>query len=106
MIGIIGAGEATIPHIRGFNERIGLEEVEFMRSTAATMKLGIQFSDWHRLGAGSFHPFGETTRRVGGVDLHHHAARYAAAGTPIDEAELSPATLAAHAGVIHARQCF
>lgn len=92
----IGVGEATIPHIRGFNTLVGLDEERFLRETDATVKLGIAFEDWHRRGAAYFHPFGETVRRIGGVDLHHYAAdgRFG----PIDLADFSPAAVAARSG--------
>jgi len=92
----IGVGEATIPHIRGFNAAIGLAEADFLRETHATVKLGIQFEHWHRLGASYFHPFGETVRRIGGVDLHHYIAE-GQFGID-DEAAFSPATIAARSG--------
>jgi len=55
-IGIIGVGEATLPHIRGFVERLGIREAEFMKATHATYKLGIDFRDFGRIGESYIHP--------------------------------------------------
>src|SRR3712207_5163524 len=57
-IGIVGVGEATLPHIRNFNERLGIDETEFMARTRATFKLGIDFVNWGRIGDSYIHPFG------------------------------------------------
>src|SRR3546814_11480289 len=37
-IGIVGVGEATLPHLRAFVETLGIDEAEFMRTTSATYK--------------------------------------------------------------------
>ena len=62
-IGIIGVGEATFPSIRGFHERLGIDELEFLRATHGTYKLGIEFRDWYEVGDRYFHTFGNFGRR-------------------------------------------
>jgi tryptophan halogenase len=74
-IGIVGVGEATLPHIRHFNERLGINEAEFMAATRATFKLGIEFRDWGKKGDNYIHPFGSFGRGSGEVDFHHYWTR-------------------------------
>jgi tryptophan halogenase len=89
-IGIVGVGEATLPHIRFFNRRIGIDERELMAKTQATFKLGIEFVDWARIGDSYIHPFGAYGSRIAGVPFHHYWLRQRAAGeqVPIDEYSL------------------
>ncbi|HEV7605904.1 MAG TPA: tryptophan halogenase family protein [Steroidobacteraceae bacterium] len=79
-IGIVGVGEATLPHIRFFNKRIGLDERELMARTQATFKLGIEFVDWARLGDSYIHPFGAYGSRIAGVPFHNYWLRQQRAG--------------------------
>jgi tryptophan halogenase len=79
-IGIVGVGEATLPHIRAFNDRLGIAESDFMSWTRATFKLGIEFRDWGRVGDSYVHPFGTFGRGQGEVDFHHHWTRLRLAG--------------------------
>ncbi|ADG10518.1 tryptophan 7-halogenase [Caulobacter segnis] len=74
-IGIVGVGEATVPHIRHYNARLGLDEADFMRKTQATYKLGIEFCDWGRKGEAYIHPFGAYGHAIGGIPFHQHWLR-------------------------------
>jgi tryptophan halogenase len=71
-IGIVGVGEATLPHIRGFVERLGIDEAEFMQATHATYKLGIDFRDFGHIGESYVHPFGTFGEEAAGVPFHHY----------------------------------
>jgi tryptophan halogenase len=79
-IGIVGVGEATLPHIRFFNRRIGIDEPELMAKTQATFKLGIEFVDWARIGDRYIHPFGAYGSKIAGIPFHHYWLRQALAG--------------------------
>ena len=76
-IGIVGVGEATLPHIRFFNRRIGIDEPELMAQTQATFKLGIEFVNWARVGDSYIHPFGAYGSKIAGVPFHHYWLRHA-----------------------------
>jgi tryptophan 7-halogenase len=94
-IGTVGVGEATVPHIRFFNAKLGIDEADFMARTKATFKLGIEFCNWGRIGDSYIHPFGVFGQEIDGVAFHHHWARMHRAGNldPIDAYSL-PVTAA------------
>ena len=88
MIGTVGVGEATIPPIRHFNQRLGIDEATFVKETAGSYKLGIEFVDWSRLGHSYFHPFGQYGAEFDSVPFYHFWMRENLAGRiqePIDE---------------------
>ena len=97
-IGIVGVGEATVPHIRFFNQSLGLDEADFMRKTHATFKLGIEFIDWARPGDSYIHPFGDYGLAQQGVRFHHRWNRLRLAGDDTQIDEYSLPIVAARAG--------
>ncbi len=70
-IGTVGVGEATLPHIRYFNNSLGFDEAEFMRATKATFKMGIEFCDWGKIGDRYIHPFGDYGKPINGIPFYH-----------------------------------
>ncbi|GGB29947.1 tryptophan halogenase [Sphingomonas metalli] len=98
-IGVVGVGEATLPHIRAFNERLGIAEADFMARTRATFKLGIEFRDWGRIGDSYVHPFGTFGSGTGAIDFHHYWSRLLAEGADLPHLDaLSYACALARAG--------
>lgn len=83
-IGTVGVGEATLPQIRYFNEALGIDEVEMMARTSATIKLGIEFCDWGKVGDRYFHPFGAYGDTIGPAHFHHYWVKANAAGKAAD----------------------
>src|ERR1700681_4352390 len=79
-IGIVGVGEATLPHIKIFNDMLGIDEAQFMRETRATFKLGIQFCNWDQPGDCYIRPFGAFGGPWGGGECQHHCLRAQQAG--------------------------
>lgn len=69
-IGTVGVGEATVPHIRFFNSRLGIDEADFMTRTRATFKLGIEFVNWSQPGDSYIHPFGAFGQDEEGLAFH------------------------------------
>lgn len=74
-IGIIGVGEASIPPMQEFHKIIGFNEVEFIKSSQASFKLGIEFSGWGSADSRYFHPFGSYGREFDSVAFHQYWLR-------------------------------
>ncbi len=79
-IGTVGVGEATIPQIRRLNGVLGLDEDDFVRATNGTFKLGIEFSNWGRVGDRYLHTFGDPGINLASLHFHHYWLRAHAGG--------------------------
>ena len=97
-IGTVGVGEATIPHIRQFNALLGIDENDFIRTTQATYKLGIQFTGWGTETSSYLHPFSTLGCDINGLDFHHFWLKARESGGVDHLDNFSPATVAALAG--------
>lgn len=71
-IGTVGVGESTLPHIKQFNDLLGISESEFIQATDATIKLAIQFKDWANINDVYMHPFSDIGHVTQGIDFHHY----------------------------------
>jgi len=97
-IGTVGVGESTIPHIRHFNQFLGIDENVFVAETKATFKLGIAFKNWGALGSDYIHPFGPLGHDINGVEFHHYWLRMLSEGMNYSLDHYSFAAMAARAG--------
>ena len=97
-IGTVGVGEATIPSILTFNNMLGIDENALFAKTHATVKAGIEFVNWGRLGERYLHPFGDFGPDIETLPLHHHWLRAKAAGYSRDLSEFAIMVHAARSG--------
>ncbi|WP_346837701.1 tryptophan halogenase family protein [Microbulbifer sp. SAOS-129_SWC] len=88
-IGTVGVGEATIPTIRNFYHQLGLQDLDVIRATGATCKLGIEFRDWHRPGSKFIHPFGLYGQSLRGIDFHQFWLKLRRMGAAADLGDYS-----------------
>ena len=97
-IGIVGVGEATVPHLKLFNQVLEIDESEFVRKTRGTFKLGIQFRDWGRLGDEYIHSFGTIGHDLGMLPFHQYWIKAFNAGLADDLGTYSLNAVAAPRG--------
>lgn len=88
-IGTVGVGEATIPSIRRFYHALGMQDLEVLKATQGTCKLGIEFKNWHTQGESFLHPFGLYGQSVQGVPFHHYWLKMKQLGFASDFADYS-----------------
>ena len=97
-IGTVGVGEATVPHLKLFNQILGIDEIEFVKSVKGTFKLGIQFVDWGRIGDRYLHGFGTIGHDFGFLPFHQYWLKQFLAGKADAVGAYSLNTLAATLG--------
>jgi tryptophan halogenase len=97
-IGTVGVGEATVPHLRAFNQSLQIDEIEFVRAVRGTFKLGIQFVDWGSTGSSYVHGFGTIGHEYRGLPFHQFWTRLHLLGKARDIGEYSLNTAAAPRG--------
>lgn len=98
-INTVGVGEATIPNFVDFNRNLGINDIDLIKATQATFKLGIEFENWHSLNSRFFHPFAAFGAPMQGVEFHQYINRLHAIGTALNIEDFCfAASLAKHGG--------
>ncbi len=89
-MGTIGVGEATIPTLRRFYKKLGFTDIEVLKATNATCKLGIEFKGWSGDESAFIHPFGLFGQEVNRVPFHHYFTKLHQTGdkTPFSDYSL------------------
>jgi tryptophan halogenase len=96
-IGTVGVGEATIPALHTFHNLLGINEAEFMATTNATFKLGINFEGWKNIGEDYFHSFGSTGNDHWSAGFQNFWLKARAQGLTRTYTDYNPETVAAFA---------
>jgi len=97
-IGTVGVGEATVPHLKLFNQVLEIDEIEFIKQVQGTFKLGIEFVDWGRLGDRYIHGFGAIGHDYGLLPFYQYWLKLFRAGKAADIGAYSLNTAAAPRG--------
>jgi hypothetical protein len=84
----VGVGEATVPAMPHWLQRMGISETEFIARCNATFKLGVRFTNWNVKPDGSprayVHPFDGVADLIWGVNPAYHYCRFAGPADPAD----------------------
>jgi tryptophan halogenase len=61
-VGILGAGEASTPNLNGLLLNLGIDKIDFLKTTGATIKVSNDFINWSPFGGKYENPFGHPNR--------------------------------------------
>lgn len=101
-VGSISVGESLVPHVVRFFRDLGVSEKEFVASTKANYKLGIQFNDWLEKGSSFFQPFGRLGKTYNGYGFFQCWLKARSEGDRSALTDYSPAAaLARHQKFAH-----
>jgi 2-polyprenyl-6-methoxyphenol hydroxylase-like FAD-dependent oxidoreductase len=88
-IGTIGVGEGTTAVFRQMLQHLGIDEMQFLRETDATIKFGIRHRDWRRVGHEYDGPIDDPHLVAGGTKGSTFLDAYQVAhGRPVGETHL------------------
>src|SRR6478736_6328510 len=104
---VVGGGSAGWMAAAGLAKVLGpscsiriieIDEIEFVKKTQGTFKLGIQFRDWGRIGDSYIHGFGTIGHDLGWLPFHQYWIKAFQNGKAGDIGEYSLNTAAAPRG--------
>jgi tryptophan halogenase len=98
-IPVVGVGEATTAAFRVFLQSFGIDELEFMRETGATFKLGIRHEDWRKKGVTYYGPIDDPHQVVQpppGASADYLNVYAVASGRPVADMHLFGPLLRQH----------
>ncbi|WP_440053150.1 tryptophan halogenase family protein [Pseudoalteromonas sp. T1lg65] len=97
-ISTVGVGEATIPNFVDFNRNLGIADIDLIKATQATFKLGIEFEDWYQKGSRFFHPFAAFGAPLENVEFHQYINKLKMHDKPLDIEDYCFASVMANNG--------
>jgi tryptophan halogenase len=71
-IGILGAGEGSVPNLVEFLGKLNISEDEFLKETHGTHKIGIHFENWNNDGKNYMHDFFSTDTMINPTARHEY----------------------------------
>jgi tryptophan halogenase len=74
-LGIIGVGEGSTEHWNYFEDFVGLNYLDTINNTDATVKIGILFKDWKKIGSEYLHSIlgGNEKTSLGQLEIYNHS---------------------------------
>jgi len=93
-----GFSEVALPSFHRLNSLLGINEVDLLRNTRGTFRLGQRFTDWGSLGNRYFHGFGSVGAKLEAVPFHHYWLKLRGMGEGASLEEYSTAAVAAKQG--------